>query len=124
MFKSPRRRVVALSLLLAVLVPIAAPFAASAAEADAAPASGRTAAVRIDNFTFAPVEITVAPGTTVTWTNGDDMPHSVAASDKSFRSKVMDTDGSFSYTFATTGNFEYFCTLHPHMTGMVRVVAP
>lgn len=124
MFTSPRRHVVALSLLLAVLVPIASPLAASAAESDATPSSRAAAAVRIDNFTFAPTEITVAPGTTVTWTNGDDIPHSVAASDKSFRSKVMDTDGSFSYTFATVGNFEYFCTLHPHMTGMVRVVAP
>lgn len=118
MFMSSRRHAVALRLLLAALLPL--PTVAAAAE----PAAPPPVAVRIDNFTFAPAEITVAPGTTVTWTNADDIPHAVAASDRSFRSKVMDTDGSFSHTFATVGDFQYFCTLHPHMTGIVKVVAP
>lgn len=120
MIRSSRSHAVALRLLLVALVPVFASDGASAA--DEAPASA--VAVRIDNFTFVPAEITVAPGTTVTWTNADDIPHSVAASDKSFRSKVLDTDGAFSHTFRTVGDFAYFCTLHPHMTGLVRVVTP
>lgn len=97
--------------------------ASSAAETSSAPQSIATVAVRIDNFTFTPAEITVAPGTTVTWTNGDDIPHTVVASDHGFRSPVLDTDGVFSFTFTTIGTFEYFCSLHPHMKGIVRVVA-
>ena len=77
--------------------------------------------VRIDNFTFSPATLTVAPGTTVTWVNGDDIPHAVAAKDRSFRSKVLDTDDRYSFTFATAGEYEYFCTLHPHMVGKVIV---
>ena len=77
--------------------------------------------VRIDNFTFSPPTLTVAPGTTVTWVNGDDIPHAVAAKDRSFRSKVLDTDDRYSFTFATAGEYEYFCTLHPHMVGKVIV---
>lgn len=80
--------------------------------------------VSIDNFTFGPAEITIAPGTTVTWVNNDDIPHTVVATDKSFKSKVLDTEGTFSYTFNSVGEFQYFCSLHPHMTGMVRVKVP
>lgn len=82
------------------------------------------AIVKIGNFTFGPEVLTVAPGTTVTWVNEDDIPHTVAASDKSFRSKVMDTDDRFSMTFAKPGTYEYFCSIHPHMTGKVVVKAP
>jgi plastocyanin len=82
------------------------------------------AVVKIGNFTFGPEVLTVAPGTTVTWVNEDDIPHTVAASDKSFRSKVMDTDDRFSMTFAKPGTYEYFCSIHPHMTGKVVVKAP
>jgi amicyanin len=77
--------------------------------------------VRIDNFSFTPAEITVAPGTTLTWVNGDDIPHTVAATNKAFRSKVMDTDQQFSFTFTAPGTYEYFCSLHPHMKGTVIV---
>lgn len=112
----------ALQILLAVTVPGVAP-AVAAAETPTATASIATVAVRIDNFTFTPAEITVTPGTTVTWTNGDDIPHTVVASDRSFRSPVLDTDGVFSFTFTKIGSFEYFCSLHPHMKGIVRVVA-
>ena len=76
--------------------------------------------VHIDNFTFAPAQLTVKVGTTVTWTNRDDIPHTVVSAGK-FRSKTMDTDGSFSFTFTTAGEYKYFCSLHPHMTGMVKV---
>jgi plastocyanin len=77
--------------------------------------------VTIDNFTFSPKELTVAVGTTVKWVNHDDIPHTVVNTDKAFRSKALDTDDSFSYTFASAGTFEYFCALHPHMVGKVTV---
>jgi len=88
----------------------------------AAPATP-TAAVSIGNFTFEAPMLTVKPGTTVTWTNGDDIPHTVVANDGTFKSKVLDTGDRFSFTFAKPGQFGYFCSLHPHMTGMIVVQA-
>ncbi len=88
----------------------------------ATPASAADVAVKIDNFTFGPQEVKVKAGTTVTWTNGDDIPHTVVSPNK-FRSKVMDTDGTFSFTFTTPGTYKYFCGLHPHMTGTIIVEA-
>ena len=80
------------------------------------------AAVKIGNFTFGPQELKVKAGTTVTWTNEDDIPHTVV-SPNNFRSKVLDTDGAFSFTFTTPGTYKYFCSLHPHMTGTIVVEA-
>jgi plastocyanin len=80
-----------------------------------------TVEVKIDNFSFGPAELTVAVGTTVTWTNRDDIPHTVVSTDKVFKSKVLDTDEKFSYTFAQAGTFPYFCSIHPKMTGKVIV---
>ena len=77
--------------------------------------------VTIDNFTFGPEKLTVKAGTTVTWTNEDDIPHTVASATKAFKSKALDTDDSFSFTFNTPGTYEYFCSLHPHMVGTVVV---
>jgi plastocyanin len=77
-------------------------------------------AVKVDNFTFAPQQLTVKSGTTVTWTNGDDIPHTVV-SPNNFRSKALDTNDNFSFTFTTPGTYKYFCSLHPHMTGIVVV---
>ena len=76
--------------------------------------------VHIDNFVFAPAELTVKVGTTVTWTNRDDIPHTIVSAGK-FRSKALDTDNTFSFTFTTAGDYKYFCSLHPHMTGMIKV---
>ena len=86
----------------------------------AAPASAEEIAVKIGNFTFGPQELKVKAGTTVTWTNEDDIPHTVV-SPNTFRSKVLDTDGKYSFTFTTPGTYKYFCSLHPHMTGTVIV---
>ena len=80
--------------------------------------------VHIDNFAFTPAEVTIAPGTTVKWLNRDDIPHTVVEKGLSFKSKPMDTDESFTHTFSTVGEMEYFCTLHPHMTGKIIVRAP
>jgi len=77
--------------------------------------------VKIDNFSFGPTMLTVAAGTTVTWTNRDDIPHTVVSDDKIFKSKVLDTDEKFSYTFSKPGIYPYFCSLHPKMTGKVVV---
>ena len=80
-----------------------------------------TVEVKIDNFSFGPAELTVAVGTTVMWTNRDDIPHTVVSTDKVFKSKVLDTDEKFSYTFTQPGTFSYFCSIHPKMTGKVVV---
>jgi len=86
--------------------------------------SGRAQAeeikVSLDNFTFSPNEVKVKVGDIVTWTNHDDIPHTVVSAGK-FRSKTMDTDGTFSFTFTSAGDYKYFCSLHPHMTGMIKV---
>ena len=81
-------------------------------------------AVSIDNFTFTPQTVTVKTGTTVTWTNKDDIPHGIAWMKNAFtRSKALDTDDSYSLTFTTPGTYAYFCYLHPHMTGTLVVEA-
>ena len=80
-------------------------------------------AVAIDNFTFNPQKLTVKTGTTVRWTNKDDIPHAVAAVNKQFKSKTLDTDDAYSFTFTTPGSYDYFCSLHPHMTGTIVVEA-
>jgi plastocyanin len=85
---------------------------------------GQASVVSIDNFTFTPAKLTVKAGTTITWTNQDDIPHGIAASDNAFtRSKALDTNDSFSFTFTTPGTYQYFCYIHPHMVGTVVVEA-
>ena len=79
-------------------------------------------AVKIGNFTFGPQEVKIKAGTTITWTNEDDIPHTVV-SPNNFRSKVLDSDGTYSFTFTTPGTYKYFCSLHPHMTGTIVVEA-
>ncbi len=77
--------------------------------------------VKIDNFSFGPAALTVPVGTTVTWTNGDDIPHTVVSTDGVFKSKVLDTDDKFSFTFSKAGTYPYFCSIHPKMTAKVIV---
>jgi plastocyanin len=77
--------------------------------------------VRIDNFTFAPKALQVSVGTTVRWVNRDDIPHTVVSDTKVFKSKVLDTDETFSFAFTKAGRYPYFCSLHPKMTGEVVV---
>ncbi len=77
--------------------------------------------VKIDNFSFGPGTLTVPVGTTVTWTNRDDIPHTVVSTDGVFKSKVLDTDEKFSFTFSKAGAYPYFCSIHPKMTGKVVV---
>ena len=77
--------------------------------------------ITIDNFTFTPKELTVPVGTTVKWLNHDDIPHTIVEKKTTFRSKALDTDDSYSFTFTSAGTFDYFCGLHPHMVGQVIV---
>ena len=87
-------------------------------------AQGQAKAVSIENFTFNPSTLTVKAGTTITWTNKDDIPHGIASASNTFkRSEALDTDQSFSFTFTTPGTYEYFCYLHPHMVGKIVVEA-
>jgi amicyanin len=106
-------RAVAVAMLCGPLVGAMLAFGAVAAE--------EANSVTIDNFSFTPPELTVAVGTTVKWVNHDDIPHNVVATNKAFRSKPLDTDDSYSFTFASAGTFDYFCGLHPKMQGKIIV---
>jgi plastocyanin len=79
------------------------------------------ATVKIDNFSFSPATLEIKAGTTVTWTNADDIPHTVVSDDKMFKSKALDTDDKFSFKFDKPGSYPYFCSLHPKMTAKVIV---
>jgi amicyanin len=109
---SPSRAVVAAMLLGPVAGALLA-FGAVAAQEENV--------VTIDNFTFTAPELTIAAGTTVKWVNHDDIPHNVVNKDKLFRSKALDTDDSYSFTFASAGTYDYFCGLHPKMQGKIIV---
>jgi amicyanin len=101
------------------IVPLAALFAVLVS----APARAADVGVKIANFTFSPPTLTVKAGTTVTWTNEDDIPHTVNATSQAFKSGALDTDQKFSFTFTTPGTYQYFCALHPRMTGTIVVEA-
>lgn len=87
----------------------------------APPAKPAGQAITIDNFSFSPAVLNVVVGTTVTWTNHDDIPHTVVETSHKFKSQALDTDDTFSYTFTEPGTYEYFCGLHPKMVGKVIV---
>jgi plastocyanin len=100
---------------------VARPAAMPAAVMPAAAPPAAVMEVKIDNFKFGPEALTIPLGTTVTWTNRDDIPHTVVSTEGVFKSKVLDTDEKFTYTFAKAGTFDYFCSIHPKMTGKVVV---
>ena len=81
----------------------------------------QTAEVRVDNFTFGPKSLTVPVNTTVTWINRDDIPHVIVSDDGVFRSKALDTDDKYSFTFTKAGTYPYFCGIHPTMVGQIVV---
>ena len=116
------RRSVSVAIFIAVAVlGIAAIGAQSSAVA--AQQKPESVDVKIDNFSFGPASLTISVGSTVTWTNRDDIPHTVVSADdpKVFKSKVLDTDEKFSFTFTRAGTYAYFCSIHPKMTGKVIV---
>ncbi len=96
---------------------------AAALLAVASPAAAKTVTVDIKNFMFMPMTVTIAEGDTVTWTNRDQVPHTVAEKNHKFRSAALDTNDTYSHVFDTAGTYDYFCTLHPQMFAHV-VVTP
>jgi plastocyanin len=114
--KSMRIAGLAMPVMIAVLL-----FAGSPGVTANDQPSAANAEVKIDNFSFGPETLTVAVGTTVTWTNRDDIPHTVVSTDGVFKSKVRDTDEKFSYTFSRAGTYPYYCSVHPKMTGKIVV---
>ena len=118
---APRRRRIALLLgavAATALLAAALPELTAAGEAAAAASS---APVTIDNFAFAPPTLTVTAGTTVTWKNEDDSPHRIGDKNGTFKSAALDTDDTFSHTFAAPGEYPYICTIHPYMVGKIIV---
>ena len=107
--------VVALPLALATVL-ILHPTQARSDDAKASPAE-----VRVDNFSFGPDTLTVPTNSTVTWVNKDDVPHVIASNDGLFKSKALDTDDKYSYTFSKAGTYSYYCSIHPKMVGKVVV---
>jgi plastocyanin len=87
----------------------------------AAPVTAAKAEVKIDNFSFSPTALTVKAGTQVTWTNGDDIPHTVVSNGPAFKSKVLGTGEKFTFTASEPGTYSYSCSIHPNMTGKVVV---
>jgi plastocyanin len=116
-----RKNVWLAGLAMPVVMVMVLLFAGSTSVAANDQPSTANAEVKIDNFSFGPETLTVAAGTTVTWTNRDDIPHTVVSTDGVFKSKVRDTDEKFSYTFAKAGTYPYYCSVHPKMTGKIVV---
>ncbi len=107
---------------IAILIALLAAGTRSSTLAATPPANPTVeAAIKIDNFSFSPATITIPVGTTVRWTNRDDIPHTVVSEDKAFKSTVLDTDGDFTHTFTKSGTYSYFCSIHPKMIGKVVV---
>jgi plastocyanin len=114
-----RRALVAAALGAATAIALAAVVLPGWADTAA-----QASAVSIDNFTFGPQTLTVKAGTTITWTNKDDIPHGIASANNGFaKSRALDTDDGYSFTFTTPGTYQYFCYIHPHMTGTIVVEA-
>jgi plastocyanin len=106
---------VALPLALSAVL-LLHPTRAKSEDAKASPTE-----VRVDNFSFGPDSLTVPVNSTVTWVNKDDVPHVIASNDGVFKSKALDTDDQYSYTFTRAGTYSYYCTIHPKMVGKILV---
>jgi plastocyanin len=117
----PREKSAYVGCALVMLVTVVGLVATAARREGAKPPLAK-AEVKIDNFAFTPMDLTVPAGTTVEWVNRDDIPHVVVSDDKkTFKSRALDTDEKYSYTFTTPGTYSYFCSLHPKMTGKIIV---
>ena len=108
---------IAAACLLTVVGAVGAASKAVSAGESASPSTE----IKIDNFTFAPETLTVKAGTQITWTNHDDIPHTVVSDDNAFKSKALDTDEKFSFTPTKAGTYAYFCSIHPKMTAKLVV---
>jgi len=109
------------SLVLGLSLALAAVVLLHPTQAKSADAKTPANEIKVDNFTFGPETLTVPVNSTVTWVNKDDLPHVVASNDGVFKSKALDTDDKYSYTFTKAGTYTYFCSIHPKMVGKVVV---
>jgi plastocyanin len=116
-----KKNVRTVGVVMPIMIAMLLLFAGSSRVTASDQPSAANVAVKIDNFVFGPQAITVPVGTTVTWTNSDDIPHTAVSTDGVFKSKVMDTGEKFSYTFTKAGTYSYYCSVHPKMTGQVVV---
>jgi plastocyanin len=108
-------------LLLAVPVTVALVMLLTPSQAKSEEAQSPSMEIKLDNFTFGPATLMVSVNSTVTWVNKDDIPHVIASDDGLFKSKALDTDDKFSYTFTKAGTYAYYCSIHPKMQGKVVV---
>ena len=115
------RKLFRAGLIAALPLAIAAVLILHPTGAKSEEASAPATEVKVDNFTFGPESLTVAVNSTVTWVNKDDVPHVIASSDGLFKSKALDTDDKYSYTFAKAGTYAYYCSIHPKMVGKIIV---
>src|SRR5215467_1002067 len=107
--------------VVAALLAISIALVLNPCRAKAADDQAATTEVRVDNFTFGPDTLTVPVNSTVTWINKDDVPHVIASNDGVFKSKALDTDDKYSYTFSKAGTYPYYCSIHPKMVGKIVV---
>lgn len=117
---STERRLIHATAIIVAVFTLTAMYGTIARAGQGSPSA--KVAIDIDNFKFGVVSLEVAPGTTVTWTNRDDVPHTVASTTKVFKSPPLDTGDAFSYTFREAGTFAYYCSMHPRMAGTIVVV--
>jgi plastocyanin len=116
-----KRKLIGRGLLTALPLAVAALLVLSAARAKSEDTKTSPTEVRVDNFSFGPETLTVPLNSTVTWVNKDDVPHVIASTDGVFKSRALDTDDRYSYTFAKAGTYSYYCSIHPKMVGRVVV---
>jgi plastocyanin len=113
--------IIAIVFAIALTASAASPSAALAAAEDPSTGAKNDVTIVIDNFTFMAPNLTIPAGTKVTWINHDDVPHTVVSTEQKFKSKALDTDESFSFTFTEPGKYPYFCSIHPKMVANVVV---
>jgi plastocyanin len=116
-----RRTLFVASLAIALLVAFAAIAVLQPTRARSEEAKSSPTEVRVDNFSFGPETLTVPTNSTVTWLNKDDVPHVIASDEGLFKSKALDTDDKYSYTFTKAGTYSYYCSIHPKMVGKIIV---
>jgi plastocyanin len=115
------KKAIRIPVLTACMIALMLPLITKIAFAAPPEAEANSVAIKIDNFTFTPPTLTVKVGTQITWTNADDIPHTVVSTDHTFKSKTLDTDEQFSFTPTKPGTYSYFCSIHPKMTAQVVV---
>lgn len=108
-------------LMLALPLAIAAMLVVNPAGAKGEQNQAQGMEVKVDNFTFSPATLDVPVNSTVSWVNKDDIPHVIAGDDGAFKSKALDTDEKYSYTFTKAGSYSYYCPIHPKMVGKIVV---